>query len=252
RDAVEHGGDTDADEDQARARRPAAIGQSVDQESHGETGDDRDDRHPGATESEHDDGEGRRGARAGADADDVGARARIAQHRLEGDATEAEADAGDHREDRAGKPQAADREVRAGHVLSEDDAQHVRGRIERPAEHQTRREGRDHEGCEHGDDETASASAPYPARGEVVDAGVDGLECGGHSSRSFCRRTMYTKKGAPMSAVMMPTSISAGRATMRPTTSAAVSSPAPTRAEKGSSHRLSMPMSNRHRCGTTR
>ena len=49
------------------------------------------------------------------------------------------------------------------------------------------------------------------------------------------------KNGAPTRAVMMPTSTSLGRATTRPTTSAAVSSAAPPTAEKGSSQRWSTP-----------
>ena len=59
------------------------------------------------------------------------------------------------------------------------------------------------------------------------------------------------KNGAPTSAVMMPTSTSDGRATTRPTTSAAVSRIAPTRVEKGSSQRWSIPTSSRQTCGTT-
>ena len=49
----------------------------------------------------------------------------------------------------------------------------------------------------------------------------------------------------------MPTSISSGRATTRPTTSAATSRAAPATAENGSSQRWSVPTSSRHRCGTT-
>ena len=40
-----------------------------------------------------------------------------------------------------------------------------------------------------------------------------------HSSRTFWRRTIQMNTGAPMTAVMMPTSISSGRAMTRPTMS---------------------------------
>ena len=50
-----------------------------------------------------------------------------------------------------------------------------------------------------------------------------------------------------MSAVMMPTSISLGRATIRPRMSAATRRAAPVSAENGSSQRLSIPINNRHR-----
>ena len=45
------------------------------------------------------------------------------------------------------------------------------------------------------------------------------------------------KNGAPISAVMMPTSISSGRAITRPMTSEATSSAAPVTIENGSSQR---------------
>ena len=59
------------------------------------------------------------------------------------------------------------------------------------------------------------------------------------------------KKGAPTRAVMMPTSSSEGRATMRPMTSEATSSEAPASAENGSSQRWSTPTRSRQRWGTT-
>ena len=58
-----------------------------------------------------------------------------------------------------------------------------------------------------------------------------------HRSLTFCRRTMKMKKGAPIRAVMTPTSSSDGRAARRPRISLAVSKMAPARAENGSSQR---------------
>ena len=60
---------------------------------------------------------------------------------------------------------------------------------------------------------------------------------GAHSFTSFLRRTSAMKKGAPNTAIMMPTSSSAGRATIRPSTSATSSRAAPSRPEYGSSQR---------------
>ena len=84
--AVEHGRDADADQDRAgcRRRRPGTTaGRST--SAHRQSGDDREDgdRRPRRVASMTM-REGRRGARAGADADDVGAGERVAQHRLEG------------------------------------------------------------------------------------------------------------------------------------------------------------------------
>src|SRR5699024_7932000 len=71
-----------------------------------------------------------------------------------------------------------------------------------------------------------------------------------HSCLTFWRRTIAMRTGAPTSAVMIPTSISAGRATTRPTTSETVTRTAPVSAENGSSQRWSTPTSSRQTWGT--
>ncbi len=67
------------------------------------------------------------------------------------------------------------------------------------------------------------------------------LQCKRHqrrqSSASFRRRTRIMKNGAPISAVMMPTCTSPGRAITRPTTSAVSSRIGASTNEYGSTHR---------------
>ena len=58
-------------------------------------------------------------------------------------------------------------------------------------------------------------------------AGAHGDPAAAHSSASLGRRTSQMNAGAPIAAVTMPTSSSAGRAITRPATSLASSSSAP-------------------------
>ena len=153
-----------------------------------------------------------------------------------------------------GQPQLADGERRAGHV-SPSDARRITSPGRRrccPTIRLTREDADDEHG-QHGED-----------RADVVRRGDVGLgdrrrrprrrsTHGAHSARTFCRRTIQMKTGAPTKAVMMPTSISAGpgdhpaddvgggqqaRRRRAPRTAAA----------SGGRRRSS----SRHRCGTTR
>lgn len=82
------------------------------------------------------------------------------------------------------------------------------------------------------------AHAPRRLRVARSDAWSGARGSKGHSSRTFCRRTIQMKNGAPITAVTMPTWISSEDGAMvRPTMSLANSSAAPARAEKGSSQR---------------
>ena len=94
-------------------------------------------------------------------------------------------------------------------------ADDLAGAVERVADHQADREHDDARAD--GDAPTTIATrAGVPRRAPPGDDAVSSA----HSSRTFCRRTIQMKTGAPMTAVMMPTSISSGRATTRPTMSA--------------------------------
>jgi hypothetical protein len=136
-------------------------------------------------------------ARARADADDVGAREGVAQHRLERDAAEAEAEPGDECEHGAGEPQPAHRERRAWNILPEHDAEHLAGRVDRLAEHERRDEHGDDDDREREQNRAATAAAAQAQTAhEARRVGCAGLRGGRgcsadrHSSRTFCRRTM--------------------------------------------------------------
>ena len=89
RDGVEERGDANADQDQAGAAKSGLDGQQVDHRRGRECRNERDDGDLRAREPEHDDRRNRGSGGAGVDADDVGRREGIAQHRLEGDASHA-------------------------------------------------------------------------------------------------------------------------------------------------------------------
>lgn len=84
----------------------------------------------------------------------------------------------------------------------------------------------------------SQAHAPRRLRAAPSDAWNGAWGSQGHSSLTFCRRTIQMKNGAPITAVTMPTWISSDDGeTTRPTTSLASSSDAPAMAENGSSQR---------------
>ncbi|MNE52671.1 hypothetical protein D3C87_1396370 [compost metagenome] len=90
-----------------------------------------------------DDGKHRCHACAGTDADNVRAGKRVAQHDLEGDTTQPEAQTRENGEQRAWQAQLPDRESDPGNVLSEQHPQDVTGRREGLSQHQRQYENRD-------------------------------------------------------------------------------------------------------------
>src|SRR5699024_7804163 len=93
--------------------------------------------------------------------------------------------------------------------------------------------GRRRQGCAKNQDDPAprgtAAGTARPKGGDEVRGGD------GHSSRTFCRRTIQMNNGAPSTGVMTATATSSGRATTRPTVSAATRRTAPARAVTGRS-----------------
>ena len=110
--------------------------------------------------------------------------------------------------------------------------------------YQTREEGDEKDQGQNGYGNGIPATAPPATCAQGRDRrttiyrpdGRDGRG-GSHGARPFCRRTMAMKTGAPIMAVTMPASISAGRPATRPTMSATTSKPPPATAEKGTSQR---------------
>src|SRR5690606_32544460 len=114
--------------------------------------------------------------------------------------------------------QLADREARAGDILPGEHGHDVRDRVDPIAPDEREREQGEQCAAQRGDRHAGAA------RG----AAAGGTDDGGAHARTPVRvRTTQMNTGAPSSAVMIPTSISCGRATTRPTVSARVSSAAP-------------------------
>ena len=164
-DGIQHGRHADADEDQTGAGEAALVGEQVDREGGEQAAGDREDRDGGVVQRQDDDAEHRGGARARGDADDVGRRERVAQHRLEGDAGDAEGGSREDRQHRTRQAQLADRERGAGHRLSEDDAHDVVEAVEGLPDHQRACEDEDHSDGERDRHRGASTRAA-PAAGD--------------------------------------------------------------------------------------
>ena len=225
---------------------PSRHASAPHERGHHERARERRERDDGALEPEQQHRAHRGEARAARDAEDVGARERVAQGGLEERTAEPERRARDDRGGHARQAQPQDHELGLRRPLADEGGEHVADPEAGGAEQQ--RGGRGREGQERGDrDDGRRATVPArPAgrdpHGEGVDRARSGPRAstagrGGHSDAPFVRRTRAMSTGAPTIAATMPASSSAGATTTRPMTSAASSTIAPSTAASGVIHR---------------
>ena len=190
----------------------------------------------GPRDAQHDDREHRGGAGARRHADDVRAGERVAQHRLEHGAGDAERDADERAGHRARQLVLHHDEGRARDVGAGHDADQVGQGDGEGAELDLDEEQHDHRDAERRD------HAPGPPRRRTSGPGdrrrrVGTGQQGGHRLTAERRRISQTKTGAPTSAVISPACTSVGGSTTRPIVSAPTSSAPPSSAETGSTQR---------------
>ncbi len=182
-------------------------------------------------------------AGAPGDPEDVGAGQRVARHGLEDRARQRQRRADEHRRQRPGQSQVQHDEPVAGPAAAQQDVEDLPDREREVAPADVHRHGqRQQDEAAHHQYQRPPAQRPGERAepqplARLHDRRLRDVHRGAHSFTSFLRRTSAMKKGAPNTAIMMPTSSSAGRATTRPRTSATRSSAAPSRPEQGSSQR---------------
>src|SRR5690606_36926393 len=197
--------------------------------------------------------------------DNVGAAQRVAGHRLQDRAADAEHRTDEHRDEQPRQHERVDDEVaglvphsgQRGQHLTEAERVLARGEGHDHDEGDQHRRGERHGEGAWRDAHRQPAHAHDPAgHGRVhtrcVRGGVRGGRCGGHREASFRLRHRARNTGTPRTAVTMPTWISAGGAMIRPTRSAPTSRVGASTSEYGSTHRWSGPAMNRATCGTAR
>lgn len=208
----------------------------------------------------------------GTDADDVRARQRVAQQALEGGSAQTKTATCQHRDQRARQAQLADDEACTCDRLAPQHTQYRQWGDKALALYQSEAEGRHQDReqapgfapsgilarftqCPHlpvaavaavgawaqgrqvGPVRVIKRCVRYMLRRLILRLGCATRRKGSHSDFTLWRRTIQRNTGAPTSAVMMPTSSSAGRAISRPAISADVSNSAPASADSGTTQR---------------
>lgn len=201
----------------------APPGERVERGAAGQRSGERRERHRrrAARRPQDDDRDGGQRRSAG-DADDVRRDERVARDQLEDGASQAERGTGEQGGQRAREPEVEDDEAGGRVARAGEGREHVErrdGELPERDAHRQREQRRGRDGEQHAQDPDVEPQRCRPA--------PHGHPPPAHSATILRRRTSQMKNGAPSSAVTIPTSSSAGRATTRPSTSAARSRTAP-------------------------